>query len=227
LRPESRARPAHLSTTSLTAVVTASGWDIEHRGFRVVFVVRGDAPFDPGCQTTFPGVPDAWRFHTGGCAGRPAAQFSFASGEASCPSLAAAGPGVTTSASTDADPLPATTIEAVRFVASASYPTRPAVDAAKRFELVRVRFDFTDALPGANGEPALCGGLDQSVTLIRSYPGGAPDGPCLRTDVHSSWTDAGGNLQLLPWDTLEGLRFEGATVPAIARTWGAIKSQYR
>ncbi len=213
--------------TSVTVSVTASGWDVEHRGFRVVFLVRGDAPFDGDCQATFPPVPDAWRFVTSGCAGRPAAQFTFTGGPAACPSLVDGSPGTSTSVTTDALPLPSSTIDAVRLVASALYPLRAPADPSQRYELVRMRFDLTSGLPGAGGEPAACAGIEQSVALTRTYPIGPVGGPCIRTDVHSSWTDAGGNLQLLPWDSVENLRFEGAIVPAVARTWGQIKGQYR
>jgi hypothetical protein len=177
--------------------------------------------------SALPALPDAWRFDTGGCMGRTAAQFSFTSGAGACPPLLDGTPGTTTSATTDASPLPDSPIETVRFVATASYPTRAPADPSQRYELVRVRFDLTKAVPGPGDGPIACDGIDQVVVLGRTYPAGTPGGPCVTGDVHSSWRDAGGNEALMTWDSLEQLRFEGAAVPAIARTWGTIKSQYR
>ena len=200
-------------------LVSTLGIDFLHKAYDVK-IIYGNAS-----QT----VPDAWRFDAAGC--QTTSQVSFVMTWGKAPPAYAAGCGdkmmQTSSPSlpiTDATLNGGTSTAGLyndnlmRLVAANSYPNGVAtINAATRYLMVAVVFDHAFSVDGASDPGLTCGGLIEPI-CFKLQNAGVLD----INGIESQMDRPGGVVSA---------SFNGASacsaVPASAKTWGQIKSQYR
>jgi hypothetical protein len=162
-------------------------------------------------------VPDAWRFDTGGCED---GLFTMDATLKSCPAFAQTANGSALQIkkvefSPPFEQYATTLIRVIFAVAYANTPITPVP--ATRYLLGHFNFDLSAAVPGPSDPGVTCGGYGDPMCIKLS---------------HAGWLDTNGIEQAFDRaDPALSVSFNGASacpaVPVQAKTWGAIKGQYR
>jgi hypothetical protein len=217
------------ATTPVGLVMSILGHDEFHQGYEV-WGIMGTA-----ARTT----PDAWAFDAAGCqtpAGITIDHLSPVALSKTCPSFQGNAASVQIKAFDANAGVGDLTYDPNlrRFVLANAYPAGISTSlATQRYFLARFLFDHTFSVPGPGTPGVDCGGYENAVcfTLL---PGSEPGQPATgRPWAKVNFLDQAGVTRQLPVGQMfatfnnAGNAMGCAAVPAVNKTWGQIKSQYR
>ena len=184
-------------------IISVVGHDQPHKAYDVRVVLG-----QPG------GLKDAWRFDDAGCEGSTLWALNVIDAKA-CAAFMQTATGLQIKKYTY-DPL---SQKATGLLANA-YSDVPTSNGATRYLLAEFVFDLSFAVAGAGDPPNTCGGLDA---------------PLCAALTNTSWLTLDG--QEIQWDKsgtpyvtandANNLQHCPGAVPAMPKTWGSLKSQYR
>ena len=197
----------------ITLFASVVGQDQGHKGYQVTLFI--DAfPF------TF---PDAWRFDAPGCQGSSFIEIRHippAAVAKACPAMQGAAPSIQIK-----DYWYNALTSQARCLLANTYPDGvPSPNPATRYFLLSVLLDHTYSVTGAGTPGVTCGAFERDVSI--DFDTGCVGRFCGPTPPR--WHDLDGNEHEFAIGQ-GSLTFCGSCVPvpAIAKTWGSIKGQYR
>jgi|SRR5687768_9100770 len=190
------------------------GNDQTHNAYQVRFIV--------GSATA--NVPDAWRFDAAGCQGSAFITINHlppATAAKTCPAFqgATASIQIKDFSFSPAEQGYATTL--MRGVLANTYPAGNTSIPTTRYFLAQFIFDHTFSVAGATTPGADCGGFETPMCVAMLKNGPATTTYLRMSDGAEFPFEAGNHFV-----TVNGIAGCNA-VPAQAKTWGQIKSQYR
>jgi len=185
-------------------VVSVTGHDQPHKAYDVRFVLG-----QPG------GLKDAWRFDDLGCEGPTLYAINVLDSKACALAFMQTATGLQIKKFTY-DPLAQ---KATALLASA-YSDVPSSNGAARYLLASFVFDLSAAVAGAGDPPNTCGGLDAPLCAALTNTS------WLTLDGQEIQWDKSGTPYVTGNDALNAQHCPGS-VPAMPKTWGSLKSQYR
>jgi hypothetical protein len=185
-------------------VISVIGQDQPHKAYDVRILLG-----QPG------GLKDAWRFDAAGCEGPTLYAINVVDSKACATAFMQAATGLQIK-KFDYDPIG---LKAQGLLANA-YSDINSVNPATRYLLASFQFDMSFAVAGAGDPPNSCGGLDAPLCVALTNTS------WLTLDGQEIQWDKSGTPYLTANDALNAQHCP-APVPAMPKTWGSLKSQYR